>query len=85
MPDLAVRSSEMGQNFNSWPICCSSNAMSYFRRIDANATFTANLAILIPMQARGPSPKGKYGMSTDVLPDLFSLENRAGSKWFGFG
>lgn len=52
MPDMAVRNSEVGHNFNSWPICCSSKSTSYFRRIDATSAFTANLAILMPMHTR---------------------------------
>lgn len=38
-----------------------------------------------PMQFRGPSPNGKNGISTIVLPCKFALKNRLGSNSSGFG
>lgn len=84
-PEAGVSTNDALAKSISRPTCCSPNETEYFSSIDAMPTFVDNLPMRMPIQLRGPSPNGKYGISLNVFPLLFSLLKRDGSNFSGFG
>lgn len=85
IPSIGAATMEFGANFISFPKCRASSSMRNFCIIDAKPSFVNSFPIRRPIQLRGPSPNGKYGMSINVLSDLFALENLDGSNFAGSG
>lgn len=86
MPPTAIGMMVSFANVNSFSVCrCASSSIRNFCSMIATPTFVNSLPIRMPMQLRGPSPNGKYGISLNVLPDLLAAEKRSGSNRFGLG
>lgn len=84
-PVAGVSMNDPVENCSSFPICWSSISTQWCCSIRVNPTTVDILPILKPIQFRGPSPNGKYGISFIVFPFLFTLKNRDGSNFAGSG
>lgn len=67
IPPIGVLTMPLASNFMSSLKCWAPSSNRYFWSIETMAIFVCNLPSLRPIQLRGPSPNGKYGISKNVL------------------